>query len=309
LARPAPETLAAARAAWVKARPAYLRTETFRFADGPIEALEGRLNAWPVNEAVIDYVAGDPKAGLVNDPSRPVTLATINALDQARDEADVTTGWHAIEFLLWGQDLSKTGPGNRPYTDYVAGPAANGRRRAYLTLVAQQLTDDLAGLVRAWDRRAAASYAARLKALPDREVIGRALNGMAILAAFETAQERMAVALDSGDQEDEHSCFSDTTHQDFVHNLAGIEAVWTRGGLGALTARRDARLKAEVDALFAKAEAAVAALDQPWDQVLASPPGSPPRQEAEAAIDSLRALGQGLKRAGQALGVLVQIPS
>jgi putative iron-regulated protein len=315
LKAPSEATLGAARGAWVKARPSYLVTEAFRFYDGPIEAVEGRINAWPLNEAFIDYVQGDPKAGIINDPAKPVTLAAINKLDQAKDEADVTTGWHAIEFLLWGLDFSTTGPGNRPYTDYLPGKDNNDRRRAYLKIVTEQLVSDLDSLAGAWDPAGKGSYAAKLIDMAQREVIGRALNGMAILAGHEFASERMAVALDSGDQEDEHSCFSDTTNQDFIYDFRGIKAVWTGQGpvraypgLGALVAKRDPKLRTEIDALLANTEARIAALDAPWDQVLASPPGSPARKEAEAAIRALQALGDGLRRAGVALGVLVQIP-
>lgn len=315
LDKPAPETLEAARAAWVKARPSYLLTEAFRFYDGPIEAVEGRINAWPLNEAFVDGVKGDPKAGLINDAFKPITLDTINKLDQSKDESDVTTGWHAIEFLLWGQDFSATGPGNRPYTDYMPGKGNNDRRRTYLKLVTDQLSADLDGLAAAWDPAAKGGYAAKLKAMVPREVLGRALNGMAILAGHELMSERMSVALDSGDQEDEHSCFSDTTNQDFIYNLKGIKTVWTGqgpqragAGLAGLVGRRDPKLRTEIDALFTNTESRIAALDAPWDQVLASPPGSPARKEAEAAVRALGALGDGLKRAGVALGVLVQIP-
>lgn len=315
LDKPSAETLAAARTAWVKARPSYLMTEAFRFYDGPIEKVEGRINAWPMNEAFVDYVKGDPKAGIVNDPSKPIAIATINKLDQAKDEAEVTTGWHAIEFLLWGQDFSKTGPGDRPYTDYVAGKGNNDRRRAYLKLVVDQLVSDLDGVAAQWDPAAKGSYAAKLSGMNPREVLGRALNGVAILAGHEFMSERMSVALDSGDQEDEHSCFSDTTNQDFVYDLKGIKAVWTGQGpsnvypgIGGLVAKRNPKLRTEIDALFANTEARVAALDAPWDQVLASPPGSPGRKEAEAAVKALGALADGLRRAGLELGVLVQIP-
>lgn len=312
---PTHATLTAARAAWVKARPSYLMTEAFRFYDGPIEAVEGRINAWPMNEAFVDYVQGQPKAGIVNDPSKPITLATINKLDQAKDEADVTTGWHAVEFLLWGQDFSKTGPGDRPFTDFMPGKGNNDRRRTYLKLVTDQLVSDLDGVAAAWDPAAKGSYAAKLEGMNQREVLGRALNGMAILAGHEFMSERLSVALDSGDQEDEHSCFSDTTNQDFVYDLKGIKAVWTGqgpsrsyAGLSGLVAKRDPKLRTEIDALFANTEARIAALGTPWDQVLASPPGSPARKEAEAAVKALGALADGLRRAGLALGVLVQIP-
>ena len=225
LANPNDATLAAARKAWVAARPAYLVTETFRFYDGPIEALEGQINAWPMNEAFIDYVEGKPDAGIINDKRVEVAIAEIIKNNQVSDEADVTTGWHAVEFLLWGQDLDTGGPGNRPASDFIAGQGNNDRRRTYLHLVTEQLVHDIHEVAEAWEP-GEANYAKQFLALPEREAVGRMVNGMAVLAGFEFMSERLAVALDSGDQEDEHSCFSDTTHQDFVNDLKGIGNVW-----------------------------------------------------------------------------------
>lgn len=315
LANPTDETLAAARKAWVDARPAYLVTETFRFYDGPIEAIEGQINAWPMNEAFIDYVEGKPDAGIVNDKAFDISIEAIVEKNQASDEADVTTGWHAVEFLLWGQDLNAEGPGARPVSDFVAGQGNNDRRRAYLRLVTEQLVHDIEELEKAWEP-GKDNYAKTFLALPEREAIGRIVNGMAVLAGFEFMSERLAVGLDSGDQEDEHSCFSDTTYQDFVYDLKGIENVWNGAypgasgpGIKALVEKVDAKLAGEVSALVADATAKVAALGDPWDKVLASPAGSPERATAEAAVAALQALGQGLKEAGSKLGVLVQIPS
>jgi putative iron-regulated protein len=316
LAAPSEDTLKAARQAWVEARPSYLKTETFRFYDGPIEEVEGAINAWPMNEAYIDYVEGKADAGLINDASFKVGLEDIEKSNQSKDEADVTSGWHAIEFLLWGQDLSADGPGNRPFTDYVAGTGNNNRRREYLKQVTNDLAHKLHELEGTWQLQNAVGYAKKLKAMPEREVIGRMVNGMAILAGFEFMSERLAVALDSGDQEDEHSCFSDTTKQDFVYDLVGIKQVWTgdtegteRAGLNDLVRSQDAALADRVDGLLADAETKVAALGDPWDKVLATPKGSPERKTAEDVVNSLQALGTGLKDAGSKLGVLVLIPT
>jgi putative iron-regulated protein len=315
LADPSQKTMDAARAAWTKARPAYLITEAYRFYDGPIEAVEGQINAWPMNEAAIDYVEGNPSAGIINSASFEINPQSLIAENQAKDEADVTTGWHAVEFLLWGQDLSAEGPGKRPVEDYVAGNAANDRRRQYLKIVTEQLHADVSALHDAWSTSDADAYSAKFLGLEPREAIGRMLNGIAILAGFEFMSERLAVALDSGDQEDEHSCFSDTTKQDFVYDLAGIKAVWTgdgagkeRPGLDEVLKKLDAGLAAEVDGLLAQAEADINALGDPWDQVLAAAPGSEVRVVAEKAVASLQALGEGFKRAGAKLGVLVLIP-
>ncbi len=315
LNNPGDASLAAARQAWIKARPAYLLTEAYRFYDGPIEDVEGRVNAWPMNEAAIDYVKDNPKAGLINS-DKPLTMDAIVAANQADDEANVTAGWHAIEFLLWGQDLSADGPGARPASDYTAGTPANDRRREYLILVVKLLIDDLSHLAAVWDPNLAGGYAESLKALPQREAVGRMLNGMAILAGFEFMSQRLAVALDSGDQEDEHSCFSDTTHQDFVYDLQGIKNVWTgdgagkeRPGLDELVRSIDAASAENVGRLLADAEVKTAALGNPWDKVLASPEGSPERKAAEDVVTALQALGKGLTEAGSKLGVLVLIPA
>lgn len=316
LANPDQNSLDSARKAWIAARPAYLVTEAFRFYDGPIDAIEGQINAWPMNEAAIDYVEGDAKAGLVNSMDMALTEDLLLSSNQANDEAEVTTGWHAVEFLLWGQDLSPDGPGARPASDYVAGTPSNDRRRLFLQLAAARLETDLKGLHDAWTTSDGEAYSAKFLGLPLREAIGRMLNGVAILAGFEFMSERMAVALDSGDQEDEHSCFSDTTHQDFVHDLAGIKAVWTGNGVGKdrpglddLLRSLDPALAGDIDTLVANAEARIAALGNPWDQVLAAEPGSPERQAGEQAVASLQALGDGFRKAGAKLGVLVLIPA
>jgi putative iron-regulated protein len=316
LGAPSPESLSAARQAWVAARPAYLRTEAFRFYDGPIEEVEAELNAWPLNEAYIDYVEGNTNAGLVNDPKFTLDARSLEQLNQKQDDADVTTGWHAIEFLLWGQDLSAAGPGNRPYTDYIPGKGNNDQRRLYLELAAHKLAGELEELAQSWKPDGAKNYAANFLALPEREAIGRMVNGMAILAGFELMSERLAVALDSGDQEDEHSCFSDTTKQDFTFDLAGIKQVWTgdgdgkaRAGLDELVRSQDVALAARIDTLFADAEAKVNALGDPWDQVLAAPKDSPQRKAAEELVTALQALSDGIVEAGNKLGVLVLVPT
>ena len=323
LANPTAVTLARARFAWMNARIPYLQTETFRFYDGPIdfadaakneEGPEGHINAWPLNEAFIDYVKGKPNSGLINDGKIKLTAAAILEKDQVSDEADVTTGWHAIEFLLWGQDMSATGPGDRKASDYTPGKGNNDRRRLYLKTVTGMLVDDLADLVKAWEPGKSDNYAAKFAALDQREALGRIITGMAMLAGHELMSERLAVALDSGDQEDEHSCFSDTTRNDFIYDLRGIRNVWfgdvgshNGAGIDELLGKIDPALNARVIGLLNRAEAAVAALPQPFDQVLASPKGSPERKTAEEAVAAFKDLAAALKDAGGKLGVLISV--
>jgi putative iron-regulated protein len=98
-----------------------------------------------MDESYVDSVEGAEGAGLINDRSFAITKASITDQNERGGEENIATGYHAIEFLLWGQDKSETGPGNRAYTDFVDGKAANAdRRRLYLkTVVTELLVDDL----------------------------------------------------------------------------------------------------------------------------------------------------------------------
>ncbi len=140
VAAPSADGLAAARKAWLSARESYGQTEAFRFYGGPIDddkGPEGQINAWPLDEAYVDYVQGKPKAGLVNDAKFKITKANLVKFNERGGEENISSGWHAVEFLLWGQDLSETGPGNRSFEDYVDGKTPNAdRRRQFLTVAA-----------------------------------------------------------------------------------------------------------------------------------------------------------------------------
>ena len=84
-----------------------------------------------------------------------------DTLQEAGDiEANVATGYHAIEFLLWGQDLNGTGPGagKRPATDYRRANCTGGncdRRAAYLKAATDLLVSDLEEMVGQLGRTAA----------------------------------------------------------------------------------------------------------------------------------------------------------
>ena len=322
LVNPTPETHQAAKDAWGLARQSYLQTEAFRFYEGPIdfvdaetgeEGPEGRINAWPMNEAFIDYVQGKDDAGLINNPQFDISIEAILENDQVTDEADVTTGWHAIEFLLWGQDFNANGPGQRGFEDFIAGQGNNDRRRTYLSLVTDQLVSDLAFLAGEWAPNAD-NYRAEFVSRDSREVVSAIFTSLATLSAFEMASERMAVALDSGDQENEHSCFSDTTHQDFVFNAQGIKNVYMGdygtyqgAGFDQLIAQVDPALNAQIMAALDQTGSAIDEINQPFDQVLASPLGSPERQEVEDVITAFEDQAELFVALGTTLGVDVEI--
>jgi putative iron-regulated protein len=316
VATPSAATLDAARAAWKAARVPYGQTETFRFYGGPIDdedGPEGQINSWPLNEAHIDYVADDAMAGIVNKPAMFPTIdgAMIARQNQLGAEDNVASGYHAIEFLLWGQDLSATGPGARPPTDYVPGGTAQnqGRRGDYLKAAAALLVSDLRGVTTEWEP-GKDNYASKLIKGSGREALTNILNGMYRLAALEMKGERLQTGYDEKTQEQEHSCFSDNTTVDFKMNILGVENVYlgrygaTDGaGLDELVRARSAALNDEVKAKLTASKAAMDAIPQPYDQAILASDGSPERMKVKAAIDSLQELGVTLLKVAKELGI------
>jgi putative iron-regulated protein len=251
LAQPNAETLAAARQAWRDARVPYMQTEVFRFGNAVVDEWEGQVNAWPLDEGLIDYVADDYQAVMGNPGARANIIASqslkigeqqldLSELDAdllaslnelGGSEVNVATGYHAIEFLLWGQDLNGTdaGAGERPATDFATGDTATGghndRRRDYLTVVTDLLITDLEAMVAEW-QPGQDNYRAELAADSVENGLRKMLFGMGSLSLGELAGERMKVALAAHSPEDEHDCFSDNTHVSHFYNGKGIENVY-----------------------------------------------------------------------------------
>ncbi len=319
LTAPSPETLAAARSAWIEARLVYGQSEVLRFYEGPIDSPEGVeifVNAWPVDEAYIDYVRGDPGAGIINLVERYPNLNTtlLSVWNQRGGEANVSTGWHAIEFLLWGQDFDQTGPGSRPHTDYVAGAGSNAARRAeYLRLATDLLVGHLGQVSSAWAAEPG-TYRTAFEAGAADQGVRRILAGMLILSGFEMSGERLAVPYETKDQEDEHSCFSDTTHLDLVANELGIEAMF-RGcwqdqcgpGIRELARAVDPALAEELDGRIAAALAALRAIPAPFDQAVRAGDDAPGRQAVLTALEALEAQTASLASLAAALGFKIAI--
>lgn len=314
VAEPTEATLQVARDAWLDAREAYGQTEAYRFADGPIDDAdgpEGLLNAWPLDEAYVDYVEGDPDAGVINRPGEYPTIDAdlLVSLNEQGGEENVSVGYHAIEFLLWGQDHSDTGPGDRPVSDYTT--EANADRRAqYLAVTSDLLVRHLGEMVEAWGPDGTENYRATFLALDSDRALRNMLTGIGTLAGSELAVERMFVAVNNQDQEDEQSCFSDNTHRDIVANAQGIANVW-RGryerpdgsvvegpALANLVREADAGLAARVEGDVTAALDAVEAIPVPFDRAIIEDQGA-----VIAAVDALQELGDAFVEAAKTLGV------
>ncbi|MGE6389808.1 imelysin family protein [Psychrobacter pacificensis] len=312
VATPTQANLDAAKAAYKAARQPYSQTEIFRFDEGfvtandkraikSVDSWEGQINAWPLDEALIDYVSDDyegeynSQENIINSDSitvgstkqdtstiTPELLADMNEIGGS--EANVTTGYHAIEFMLWGQDTNgvKEGAGNRPVTDYVteAGQCTSGdtvnedagiceRRGEFLKAATQLLVDDLTAMEAQWQPDTENTLRSDLMARKYDNGLRQIMYQMGSLALGELASERMQVAFVTGSTEDEHECFSDLTHLSYANNVRGIQNVFngsyqtvagkTVGGYGVKDYLVDSSHVEEADKLaadFSKVEGA-----------------------------------------------------
>ena len=318
LAEPTDSNLQAAKDAWLEARFDYGVTEVFRFYGGPIDneesGTEGLINAWPLDEAYIDYVEGSPESGIVNDPANYPTIdvATLTAANEEGGEANISTGWHAIEFLLWGQDLSDGGPGMRQATDYSDAPNAD-RRGQYLAVASDLLITHLEELVAAWAPDAD-NYRAEFVARPTGEALADIFTGMGELTLGELAGERMTVAYETRSQEDEHSCFSDNTTDDYLANIAGIEAVATGSygsvsgvGIIELVAATDQAAAEAIRDTIAMSTAAAGEIPPPLDQWLRPgvPDSDPGRMSILGTIEALEVQAEAITAGADAIGITI----
>ena len=235
---------------WLEARKVYQQTEVFRFGNPIVDDWEGKVNAWPLDEGLIDYVDKTNYYPTENDFSNFNVIANKklkvegNLIDASiidsnlletqlheigGNEANVATGYHAIEFLLWGQDLNgtKKGNGNRPHTDFSLSNCTNkncDRRRQYLLAATELLVKDLEDIRNLWSINGEAR-----KDLVDssyKDGVRRILTGMGSLSYGELAGERMKLGLMLHDPEEEHDCFSDNTHNSHFFNVIGIQNVY-----------------------------------------------------------------------------------
>jgi putative iron-regulated protein len=251
VATPSVETLDAARTAWIAARVPYQQTEVFRFGNPIVDDWEGKVNAWPLDEGLMDYVDasyGGPTdenefaaLNVIANPTFSIAGMDVDATDitpeligDVLNEADgietnVARGYHAIEFLLWGQDLNGTdaGAGDRPYTDFVEGDGCTGgncdRRVDYLTAATELLITDLEFIIDQWDENGAART--DLLADPDAGIVAM-ITGMGSLSYGEQAGQRMRLGLMLNDPEEEHDCFSDNTHNSHYYDGKGVQNVY-----------------------------------------------------------------------------------
>lgn len=340
--KPSADALDDAKAAWLASRPSYQQSEVFRFGNAIVDDWEGQLNAWPLDEGLIDYVDADyyeyelgndgGVANIVNSKKvgdlsvsslKPATLVSLNEFGGS--EANVATGYHAIEFLLWGQDLNgfEAGAGERSWTDYAkGGDCTNGnckRRGKYLVAAADLLVEDLEYMVDQWSDEG--DYRAELLATDETEVLNKMLFGMGSLALGELAGERIKVALTANSVEDEHDCFSDNTHNSHYFNAQGVANLYygsytdSEGKVTRVVGLRDlmavmgnGALVSEADAAFTKTQQTLAVVVKSaesgvaFDQLIA-PGNDAGKTILTTAINDLVVTTASIEKMAKAVGI------
>ena len=361
---PTERTLANAKAAWLISRESYGQTEIFRLANGPVDAedgwiaekygaLEGQLNAWPLDENMIDYTInakGAKTSGNIIDTKGTfnpggedsvsvnvsnITVDALASLNENGGDANVASGYHAVEFLLWGQDQDYSnfvkdsvtkGPmtaGQRPLTDFTTDKNAD-RRKDYLQAASQKIVNDLTVITNAWAKDDNTNYRAALlgtnvdakKNITLQDAQKAIFSGMGVFVKSELANERIAVAVLTPSEEDEHSCFSDNTHRDITTNYQGFKNILmgTYKGMDYGVAPIDAMNEAgknEILGLMAKIETkiesinAVAKTSRHFDYQIR--PNDPQAKVIVKLKNELRKLGDKMVSVASANGINLSI--
>jgi putative iron-regulated protein len=322
---PSAAALTEARNAYIDARTPYEQTEAYRFYGGPIDnetdGPEGLMNGWPLDESFIDYIVDDPNSGIINNPDTypVIDQALLAAMNEEGSETNISSGYHAIEFLLWGQDLNPSGPGTRPYTDFLAtadGTAKNQARRGqYLLAAIDLLIANLDQLIVAWAPNQAANYRASFITIANLDSsLTHILTGMGKFGKGELSGERMAVALNNQDQEDEHSCFSDQTHNDIILGQKSIYNVYTGKyirtngkvidgpGIDELVKINHKELNTQMINLLDASTTKVSQIPAPFDQAIINS-----RTQVQEAINALRNQSDKLVEVSAAIGLTIAL--
>ncbi len=297
----------AAKLSWLEARMPYLQTEALRFAGGPIDSIEGlerAINGWPIDAASIDVVGADGASGVVNDVEAlpkitPETVAALNG-----EGAGGATGFHVIEFLLWGEDNDPESGGKRTHADYIAtGEGGVGRRGAYLVACADLLVRNLSDLLAEWRSGKPDNYRASFEKMPVDQALAKIFSGAATVAQAEFAARRLGAPYEKRDGEAEQSRFSDTTHVDALHNTAGLANLVAGAYVGldgkvrvlgvGMAGLADEVSEERGKTLRAAPNAAIGAarkIGAPFDQEVLGEDTAPGRVEIKALIDALATL-------------------
>lgn len=336
IAAPTEDNLLAAKVAYKTIRAPYQQSEIMRFdsmitvgknldADGgpaSVDEWEGQVNAWPLDENHINIII----AG-----SEDINVELLLSQNGADDnDANVTTGIHAVEFMLWGSDLNGTeaGSGERPASDFaIDGMCADSdceRRAQYLSAATDLLVDDLTIMTAEWSPTAKTTRGTlAYNFLNSPLALDYMVGSMITMATDELASARMGSGLGLGDPEEEHDCFSDLSHLAIYHNFQGVKnafygtyqsATYSISGanLAVLVKGKNIATFDNVDAALTSIEGKMVQIleagereENPvkFDQIIGQPSNGVERLIAESAVTELIAFDTELELMAEVLAL------
>ena len=324
IAAPTEDTLAAARQGWLDSRAHYMLTEGARFYDGPIDVDppndEGLVNSWPLDEGYIDYTTNadgvvDETMGIVNHPDLLATITAdgLDSFNAMGGDENISAGYHAQEFLLWGQALQPVGPGQRPASDYViGGPRQNPDRRGeYLGVATDGIIEHLTDVRDQWTPTA--TYRVGFEADPTAS-LAKIFTGLAKFSKGELGSQRIGAAYTSKERHDQHDCFSSQTLLDYDRDARGIQNLYLGKygsadgpGLNDLVHAANPDIDADLQTMIQASIDAIDAIPKPFEAAIIGADSSPGRVAILEALNALSAQGDKFGEAAAALGLTIQV--
>jgi putative iron-regulated protein len=249
---PTDANLETARTKWKAIRTTWEQSEAWLF--GPVESenIDPRIDTWPVDFNALDNILNG---------TDDLNEAYVDGLD------DALKGFHPIEYILWGQNGTKTAVELKP------------REKDFLAALTQNLVK-LSGEVKdKW----ANGY---------KDQLAKAGNGSGEFATQQTAFVQIADAMSdiAGEVGDsklkepfdaqnpalEESPFAKNSITDFTNNIQGILAIYQGDfivngkGIEDVVRANNLSLDAEIKSKHAAAIAALQAIDKPFGEAIIS---------------------------------------
>ena len=237
------ENLNLSKQAWLNAHSAYELTTLHRYYATQLMGeqdslalmqLQYQINHWPIVPGYIDYVDGYPDSGIVHDINVNLDADSLREQHGSFDVSEVTLGFHAIEFLLWGYDADSVA---RPATDfdavleltpkeiesgYTLEQLSNNRRRLFLTVVADTLVKDFLAVQSLWlDEKPSISQ--RIESISGTELIVILADSMSAMLTQELLLRSLYPMLNGDFVESVQSPYSRSTQNAVSSQLSGLE--------------------------------------------------------------------------------------
>ena len=237
------ENLNLSKQAWLNAHSAYELTTLHRYYATQLMGeqdslvlmqLQYQINHWPIVPGYIDYVDGYPDSGIVHDINVNLNADSLREQHGSFDVSEVTLGFHAIEFLLWGYDADSVA---RPATDfdavleltpkeiesgYTLEQLSNNRRRLFLSVVVDTLVKDFLALQSLWLAEEP-SISQRIESISGTELIVILADSMSAMLTQELLQRSLYPMLNGDFVESVQSPYSRSTQNAVSSQLSGLE--------------------------------------------------------------------------------------